>query len=134
MSIIKVFWGNLEGVCNLHVDGCHDRQSYHIYFKHSGLLPYMEWGHERSISFKTLNICLGKNLSMEMKDIEDFNIIPKSHKFSMFRCLLATKWNFPTLNNRIQRFCKYILNFVEPLFKKLNWLVRICLKIIIGIF
>ena len=36
--------------------------------KHSGLQPYMERGHERSNSHKTLKICLGKHLSMESKD------------------------------------------------------------------
>ena len=43
----------------------------------------MKRGHKRSNSPKTLNICLGENLSKEMKDIKDLNNILKSHQFSM---------------------------------------------------
>ena len=53
------------------------------YLEQSGLLPYMERGHERSNSSKTLKIALGKNLSMEFKDNLDLNIIPKIHQFFM---------------------------------------------------
>ena len=60
-------------------------------FKQSGLLPHMESGHERSNSPKTLNICLGKNMRMEIRYIEDLNIIPKSHQVSMLRFFPAAK-------------------------------------------
>ena len=36
--------------------------------KQSGLLPYMERGHERSNRHKTLKFCLGNNQSMEFKE------------------------------------------------------------------
>ena len=45
---------------------------------YSGLLPNMEVGHVRLNSHKP-HICLGKNMSMEIKDNEDLNKVPKSH-------------------------------------------------------
>ena len=73
-----------------------NKSRYKNDLKQSWLLLYKEEGHERSNGPKTLHICLGENLSMEIKNIENLNIIPKSHQFSILGVLPTTKWTFPT--------------------------------------
>ena len=51
----------------------------------------MERGQKGQIGLKLFNICLRKNPSMGMKDIDDLSNIPNSHQFSMFGFFPAAK-------------------------------------------
>ena len=61
------------------------------------LTSYMERGHERLNSPKTLHSCLGKNPLREIKEVKDLNIIPKSHQFSMLRFFFNCQIKFSNL-------------------------------------
>ena len=67
-----------------------------------------------------LNISPEKNLSMEIKDIEDLKCNPKVSLGFYDWILSSSQMNFFYLKQKIQHFCKKTLYSFEQMFNKFN--------------